>query len=221
MNTKNTNQLLEEKAASYGALAMSDYELLASVVGEVAANNLMETAGSFRALRRLSLQEIKNVDNVTPRKAMIVYSLLEAGARAVRSDVSEETTFDSVNAVYNAMFHECEALNVEKFWVFCLDRKNRLKKKVELTSGTSSSCMIDTKQVFEAALVNKATTILCVHNHPSGDPAPSRNDVKVTRSIREASNIMSIAFLDHVIIGNPALDPSAKGFYSFSEEGMV
>ena len=75
-------------------------------------------------------------------------------------------------------------LEVEKFWVLCLNRKNRLKKLVEVTSGTATSALAHPREVFRSAVQNGATAIACVHNHPSGDPAPSSADVQVTRQLR-------------------------------------
>ena len=112
-------------------------------------------------------------------------------------------------------------LAVEKFWVLCLNRKNRLKKLVEVTSGTATSALAHPREVFRSAVQNGATAIAWVHNHPSGDPAPSSADVQVTRQLREASRTMDIELLDHVILGEAAADPAGLGFYSFRQAGIL
>ena len=112
-------------------------------------------------------------------------------------------------------------LAVEKFWVLCLDRKNRLLKRVEITSGTATATLAHPREVYRAAIRESAAAIACVHNHPSGDPAPSAPDLQVTRLLREASKAVDITLLDHVIVGQVESDPLAKGWYSFREAGLL
>lgn len=109
----------------------------------------------------------------------------------------------------------------ESFWVILLDRKNFAKGRQMISLGTLSSCLAHPREIFRAAVVGSAAAIICVHNHPSGDPSPSSADVAVTRIIREASKVMEIDFLDHVIIGQKNKDPHHVGYYSFREAGIV
>jgi DNA repair protein RadC len=110
---------------------------------------------------------------------------------------------------------------VEKFWVLCLNRKNRLLKQVEITSGTATSSLAHPREVFRAAIRHGATAVVCVHNHPSGDPAPSAADVQVTRQLREAAKAVDIDLLDHVIVGRKSVDPAGVGYYSFRDAGLL
>jgi DNA repair protein RadC len=112
-------------------------------------------------------------------------------------------------------------LEVEKFWVLCLNRKNRLKKLVEVTSGTATSALAHPREVFRSAVQYGATAIACVHNHPSGDPAPSAADMQVTRQLRDAAKALDIELLDHVVVGNAGADPTGLGFYSFRSAGIL
>jgi DNA repair protein RadC len=113
------------------------------------------------------------------------------------------------------------ALEVEKFWVLCLNRRNRLLRRVELTSGTANATLAHPREVFRVAVREGASAVLCVHNHPSGDPSPSGPDVQVTRQLRDAARLIDIALIDHVIVGTPAADPIGKGYYSFREAGVM
>lgn len=113
------------------------------------------------------------------------------------------------------------SLEVEKFWVACLNRKNRLKKLVEVTSGTATSSLAHPREVFRAAIQHGATAVVCIHNHPSGDPAPSAADVQVTRQLRDAARAVDIDLQDHVIVGKASADPRAVGHYSFREAGIA
>lgn len=110
---------------------------------------------------------------------------------------------------------------IEKFWVLCLNRKNRLIKRVEITSGTATSALAHPREVFRAAVRESATAITCVHNHPSGDPSPSAPDMNVTRMLREAAKAVDIQLMDHVIVGRASSDPLAKGWFSFRDAGIL
>jgi DNA repair protein RadC len=112
-------------------------------------------------------------------------------------------------------------LMVEKFWVLCLNRKNRLIKLAEATSGTATSSLAHPREVYRTAIQYGATAIVCAHNHPSGDPGPSAADVQVTRQLREAAKAVDIELLDHIIIGSAAADPNGRGHYSFRESGVL
>ncbi len=86
----------------------------------------------------------------------------------------------------------------EKFWVLCLNRKNRLLKRVEVTSGTATAALAHPREVFRTAIRESASAVACVHNHPSRDPAPSAADAQVTRQLREAARTVDIELVDHV-----------------------
>jgi DNA repair protein RadC len=103
----------------------------------------------------------------------------------------------------------------------CLNRKNRLIKRVEITSGTATAALAHPREVFRAAIRESASAVICAHNHPSGDPAPSAPDVQVTRQLREAAKAVDIELLDHVIVGRAAADPQGRGYFSFREAGML
>ena len=102
-----------------------------------------------------------------------------------------------------------------------MNRRNRLIRQVEVTSGTAGSTLVHPREVFREAIKEAASAVVCVHNHPSGDPAPSAADVRVTRSLREAAQTVDIALLDHVIVGEVAHDPLGLGYYSFRDAGVL
>ena len=105
--------------------------------------------------------------------------------------------------------------------MLCLNRKNRLLKQVEITSGTATSSLAHPREVFREVIHHGATAVVCVHNHPSGDPAPSAADVQVTRQLREAARTLDIDLQDHVIVGQATADPRGTGYYSFRESGVL
>ena len=109
----------------------------------------------------------------------------------------------------------------EVFYVILLNRKNKPLGRVAISSGTATAALAHPREVFRPAIVGGATAIICVHNHPSGDPAPSAPDLKLTRQLREAAKTVDIDLLDHVILGHPEADPLGLGYYSFRNEGAL
>ncbi len=109
----------------------------------------------------------------------------------------------------------------ESFYVICLNRRNRPMCRNRMTLGTASNVLVHPREVFRIAVLASATAIVCVHNHPSGDPSPSAADLAVTRQLREASKTMDIILMDHVIIGTKEDDPTGQGWYSFRSTGLI
>lgn len=109
----------------------------------------------------------------------------------------------------------------EAFYVVCLDRKNKPLGRHRVTLGTATAALAHAREIFRIAIMASATAVICVHNHPSGDPAPSSADCQFTRGIREAGRIVDIDVLDHVIIGLEEDDSLGLGYYSFREAGLI
>lgn len=109
----------------------------------------------------------------------------------------------------------------ETFWVIILNVKNVPRARQMITLGTLTSASVHPRETFRAAIVAGAASIICVHNHPSGDPAPSSADVHTTRELREAGKTLKIPVLDHVVIGNKDADPTGLGYYSFRQAGIL
>jgi DNA repair protein RadC len=109
----------------------------------------------------------------------------------------------------------------ESFWVVMLNRRNRATARQMITLGTQTSALAHPREVFRAAILGAAAAIICVHNHPSGDPSPSAADVHLTRQLSEAARAVDIPLLDHVIIGERQHDPLGRGYYSFREAGLL
>jgi len=109
----------------------------------------------------------------------------------------------------------------ESFWVICLNRKNRARARHLVTLGTQTNSLVHPREVFRPAIMSNACAIICVHNHPSGDPSPSAADIQVTRQLREASKHVGIDLVDHVILGDKDEDPQGLGYYSFRAAGII
>lgn len=122
---------------------------------------------------------------------------------AVKIDSSRETFIEMQNL---------STLDHEEFWILLLNKRNYLKKKIRLTAGGTDSVVVDIKLIFNHAILNKCSSIVVCHNHPSGEIRPSEPDKRITQKIKEAGRIIGIELLDHIIIGD-------NKYYSFSDEG--
>jgi len=105
--------------------------------------------------------------------------------------------------------------------VALLNVRNQLIGWSLLSIGSATSTVVSPREVLRAVVVANATAFVLMHNHPSGDPAPSSADVQVTRAIREAAKVVEVAFMDHLVIGEASVDPLGRGFYSFKEAGLL
>jgi DNA repair protein RadC len=109
----------------------------------------------------------------------------------------------------------------EAFYCVYLDRKNHPIGRHLITLGTLDSTLVSAREVFRGAIIAGAAALVVAHNHPSGDPAPSAADIHVTRKLNEASKVIEIPLLDHVIVGDVHADPQTRGIYSFREAGII
>lgn len=220
----------QQRLANYGAGAVSDTELLAMVMqgngtrAEEAvslASRLLAEAGSIAALLSWTPADYRRIKGIGHIKGLQLGAIAEIARRmmTVRSEAPPQ--FNRADLIAAHFGPITAGLEVEKFWVLCLNRKNRLLKQVEISSGTATSALAHPREVYRAAIRESATAIACVHNHPSGDPAPSAPDMHVTRLLREAARTVDIDLLDHVIVGRASADPLAKGFFSFREAGIL
>jgi DNA repair protein RadC len=219
----------QERLEKFGAAALSDTELLAMLLRSgtrghdvlTVAARLIGAGGSLGALigwRPAEFQQIKGIGRV---KALQLVTVMEIARRVLGQQHGNAPLLNRADLVASYLEPFACGLDVEKFWVLCLNRKNRLVKRVEVTSGTATAALAHPREVFRAAIRESASAVICAHNHPSGDPAPSAPDVQVTRQLREAAKAVDIELLDHVIVGRSNTDPLGRGYFSFREAGML
>ena len=139
-------------------------------------------------------------------------TLFEVGAKSL----------SSAEAVYDYMKDVLEEHPMQEvFYVILLNQKNKPLGRIAITSGTVSGTLVHPREVFRPAILAGASAIICAHNHPSGDPAPSAADLTVTRLLREAAKTVEISLLDHVVLGRSECDPAGIGYYSFRSAGLL
>ncbi|MCC5842493.1 MAG: DNA repair protein RadC [Opitutales bacterium] len=223
------NERPQERMERLGAEALSDTELLAMILrsGSVdldvisLSSQLIAEAGSLAALVRYSPEDFRRFRGIGKIKALQLATIMEIARRVVLSGTEVNPVVNDPLKVYTLLQPRTFGLDVERFWLLSLNRKNRLIRLSMITSGTATASLVHPREVFREAVRQGATAILCAHNHPSGDPSPSSADIQITRQLREASRAIQIDLLDHIIIGQPGADPRGLGYYSFSEGGLL
>ncbi len=200
-----------EKLLLSGPATLSDTELLALILrtghagsGSSAldlSRQLLQRFGSLRAMASAAATELCEVSGVGPAKAAEILALGELARRFAITPLAPGMRFTSSGAVF-AHFHErLRDLKKEVFLSLLLDSKNRVLREIKVSEGSLNASIVHPREVFQPVIRESAAAVLFVHNHPSGDPAPSREDLELTERLREAGNLMGVRVLDHIIIG--------------------
>jgi len=219
----------QEKMEREGVRHLSDAELIAMLVrsGTKGLNvvemsrELLNRAGSLSALISWTAPDFRRIKGIGRVRALQLVAVFDVARRIREAGTEAGGLFKEPVAVFNHMAPRLDNLQVEQFWVLCLNRKNRLIKALPVTSGTATSSLVHPREVFREAIRESAAAVVCVHNHPSGDPAPSTADIQVTRQLREAARAVDVELHDHVIVGKVAADPAGKGYFSFRSAGLL
>ena len=215
-SSPNFSLSVSEKLARYGVNALSDVEHLGLLVGkETLAARLLAHFGSLKALAKASAVELRAF--MTTRRAELLVAALAVSARAQAQDAYQEP-FDSPETVYRSCV-DMQSFRQEVLRVILLDTRFRRITAVDITKGTVNESLAHPREIFKPAIVHSAFALIVVHNHPSGDPSPSEADSRLTRRLSEASRLLEIQMLDHVIVGAPAV--GRPGYFSFKEAGVI
>jgi DNA repair protein RadC len=224
------NERPQQRLESFGVSALSDTELLAILLRSGTHGNdvltlssrLIAEAGSIARLASWQESDFRRMNGIGPVKAQQLVAIMEIARRAIINSGEEQPILNRADLVAAYLQPFAAGLEVEKFWVLCLNRKNRLIKRVEITSGTATATLAHPREVFRAAIRESSAALVCAHNHPSNFCEPSSADVQITQLLREAARTVEITLLDHVIIaGRPSADPLTKAWYSFREAGLL
>lgn len=211
-----------EKALQLGFETLSDGELLAIILASgpkgcsaiTLANLILKTFGDFRQLSRHSVAELQSVKGVGLVRAIEIKACLEIARRFSQINFRPGELLSGSRQVF-AYFHEkLRDQKKEKFFVVLLDCKHRIIREELISMGGLNVSIVHPREVFGAAIRESAESMILVHNHPSGDPTPSREDIQVTKRLVEAGKLMGIEVLDHVVIGNGS-------YVSFTEQNLL
>ena len=223
------NDRPQERLQKLGAASLSDTELLAMLLRSggkgnnvlTIAQQLIAESGSLAALVQWNEADFRRLKGIGRVKALQLVAVVEVARRVLAAGNDVAPILNRPELVHAHLQPAVTGLAIEKFWALCLNRKNRLLKQVEVTSGTATSSLAHPREVFREAIRHGATAVICAHNHPSGDPAPSAADVQLTRQLRDAAKAVDIELVDHVILGKVATDPRGVGYYSFRQAGVI
>jgi len=218
-----------ERLARLGPRALMDEELFALLIGagtkgapvQQVSQALVNAAGSLATMATWEAADFARVHGLGPAKAAELSAVMELARRIRERAQDPGDKLDAPLKVWARMEPLAAGLTVEKCWVLCLNRRNRLLALHEVSSGTATSALLHPREVFRQALRHGAPAAIVAHNHPSGDPTPSAADRTVTRQLVEAGRIVGVELVDHVVMGRPEADPAGKGWFSFGEAGLI
>ena len=215
-----------ERFIKFGPSSLNEAELLAIILrtgtkdldAKQLAIKVMELGANRNSgllgLYDLSLDELMSIKGIGQVKAIKLKAITELSMRLHRAVAKEGFTVSNPSSVADYYMEELRHLDKEVVMLACLDSKARLTSSIRISEGIVNRSLVSPRNIFLEALSKKAVFIILIHNHPSGDPSPSSEDISLTQSIIEAGNLIDIRLLDHIIIGN-------NKYYSFKENNYI
>ena len=211
-----------ERLYNFGSENLSNEELISIIlktgskrysVKEVSLK-LLETIGDISKLKDIGISSLIKIEGIGKVKAIELKAAIELGKRVYTNNNNKMVKMNSALAIYDYFKNILNDKKQEYFYCVYLDTKGNYLNKKCLFIGTINRSVIHPREIFKEAYLLSANGIVCVHNHPSGDPAPSKEDMLVTMKIREIGIIHGINLIDHIIIGN-------NSYYSFNDNGKI
>jgi DNA repair protein RadC len=201
---------------------LSDAELLSVLIGSGTrgsnaidvARTVLQDAGSLAGLAGRTAREMMRLRGIGPAKAAGLAAAVELGRRMESAGRPPREVVRGPGDVAHIMVPLLRDLHQEVFHVLALDSSNAVSANIEISRGTLNASLVHPREVFKAAIDHRAAAIIVVHNHPSGNPEPSQEDLSITRQLAEAGRTLGIPLHDHVIVGG-------KGWTSLAERGLL
>ena len=206
-----------------GASALSDAELLAILIGsgnqEESAVALMQRVlqachNDLSALSKWELRDFKQFKGLGEAKSISILAALELGRRRSDAKGLERTSIRSSADIFEIFHPLMRDLPTEEFWILLLNQANKVIDKVCISKGGIDQTAVDVRLILREALLQRATQIILIHNHPSGNIRPSKEDRNLTQAVKKSAEAMNIRLTDHVIVADGA-------FFSFNDEGLM
>lgn len=213
-----------EKSEAYGFESLSDEELLAIIIRsgtkkyscmDAAAALVRKTGGQgIIGLQKLSVKELSALPGIGKVKAVQLKSICELSRRMVSKRRAQRPRFDSAENVVSYLMEDMRHLEQEQLRLLLLDTKCMLIHEKIMSIGTVNATIMPPREICREALLRDSTSFILVHNHPTGDPSPSRDDVISTQRIMNAANLIGVSLIDHIIIGD-------NTYISMKDSGLI
>ncbi|MCP1125351.1 DNA repair protein RadC [Bacillus sp. 3103sda1] len=211
-----------ERLLLEGASSLSNIELLAILLRTgskeesvlTLANRILHHFDGLRMLKDATIEEMTSIHGVGMAKASQLIAAFELGRRMVRLEYQNRYSIRNPEDCARYMMEEMRFLQQEHFVCLYLNTKNQVMHRQTVFIGSLNASIVHPREVFKEAFRRAAASIICLHNHPSGDPAPSREDIEVTKRLVECGKIIGIEILDHIIIGD-------HKFVSLKDKGHI
>lgn len=199
-----------ERLLAEGAGALRAAELVSIVLGtglpgrpaEVLARDLLDRSGGLRGMATATVAELASCPGLGTARAARLLAAVELGCRARAEPLQRGAPMRSSADVFRHFHERMRDLRVEQFHVVMLDGKHRVIRAEMVSQGTLTTSPVHPREVYAPAIRNSAAAVVLVHNHPSGDPAPSADDLAITRRLTEVGELVGIRVLDHVVVGD-------------------
>lgn len=216
------NERPREKLLRYGAETLSNSELLAIILRTGSAkeniltlsNRIIAQRGGLNGLLNSTAEDFIHVKGIGTAKASQLLALCEISKRFKAFKSGEEVKITSPNDVATYIMEEMRQLKKEVFKLIMVNTKKIVISVKDVSIGSLNASIVHPREVFLEAIRHNSASIIVCHNHPSGDPTPSTEDIKVTKRLKEAGNLLGIELLDHIVIGN-------GNYISFKEKGIL
>jgi DNA repair protein RadC len=205
-----SNESPRERMMRLGPSALRSDELLAivmqsggksSTVFEL-ASSVLGTVGDIYGLVDVQVEELMNIPGIGRGKALQIAACVELGRRITRKPADVRLQIRSAHDAAEYVMDRMRHLKKEHFMILHLDTKHRLVGEETCSVGSLDASIVHPREIFRSAIRKSASAILCLHNHPSGDPTPSREDIVVTKRLCESGRILGIDVLDHIVVGD-------------------
>lgn len=217
------NERPYEKCLSLGAAALSDAELIGVIIRTgIPGERSIDLANRVLSIRqdgvlnllRMDIQDLKKIRGIGDVKAVQLKCAGELAKRIARADRKKQITLQTPESIASYFMEQMRHESHEVLMLAMFDTKSKLIGEKIITIGTSSAALISARDIFRTALQHGAAYIVVLHNHPSGDPKPSREDIAVTQKIKECGELLDILLMDHIIIGD-------NRYFSFCEQNIL
>jgi DNA repair protein RadC len=211
-----------ERLIRQGAKSLSNQELLAILLGTgtrqesvlTVANRVLLTFEKLHNLKHATLQEMKDIKGIGEVKAVLLLAAIELGRRLASKELEERYTIRSPEDAASFLMQDMTSLTQEHFVCLFLNVKNQVLHKQTIFVGSLNASIVHPREIYREAVKRSAAAIICSHNHPSGVPTPSPEDIEVTNRLLEAGKIIGVDLLDHVIIGDHQfISMKEKGYF--------